>query len=87
MKIHVALLTAVLLGLAAVSWADGELIYPWDNPLPAPGSVVPCVPCVFSLPGLGTLSAAGQPGEAPETEVEAPTVAVRMAGQGTHGEN
>lgn len=91
MKTRVALLTVALLGMAPFSWADGELIYPWDNPPPAPGADcldMPCVPCVFSLPGLRSLGAARQPCKVPETEVDAPTVAVRGPGQGPHrGEN
>lgn len=91
MHIRVALLTAILLGLATASWAEGELIYPWDNPPPAPGADcldLPCVPCVFSLPGLQARGGAPQPCRVPETEgTETPTVAVGPAERGRRGEN
>lgn len=82
MKTRITLLTALVFGIAAPAWADGELIYPWDNPPPAPGADcldVPCVPCVFSLPGLRSLSAAQKPCKVPDAAVEEPVVAVREA--------
>ncbi|MDF1553408.1 MAG: hypothetical protein P1P84_10125, partial [Deferrisomatales bacterium] len=65
----IALLTALVLGIAAGAWAEGELIYPWDNPPPAPGADcldMPCVPCVFSLPGLSALRPDPKPCRVPE---------------------
>ena len=79
MKSRFALLTALLLGCAAVAWADGELIYPWDNPPPAPGADcfdAPCIPCVFSLPGLSALRSEPKPCRVPTDADPAPAVAV-----------
>jgi len=79
MNTRIALLTALVLGIATVVWADGELIYPWDNPPPAPGADcldMPCVPCVFSLPGLRALRPCPKPCRIPEEAGEVPTVAV-----------
>ena len=90
MKTRIALLTALALGIAAISWADGELIYPWDNPPPAPGADcldVPCVPCVFSLPGLRSLSAAQKPCKVADAVAEEPVVAVSTASPEPRSEN
>ena len=79
MTIRFALLTALLLGCAAGAWADGELIYPWDNPPPAPGADcfdAPCIPCVFSLPGLSSVGPGPKPCRVPTDKEAAATVAV-----------
>ena len=78
MKMCSAVLVGLVVGIAAPAWADGELVYPWDNPPPAPGADcldVPCVPCVFSLPGLSALRSDPKPCRVPEDSAEAPTVA------------
>jgi hypothetical protein len=78
MKTWFGMFLGALLGLAATAWADGELIYPWDNPPPAPGADcldVPCMPCVFSLPGLSALRSDPKPCRVPEGAEDAPTVA------------
>ena len=79
MNTRIALLTALVLGFATVAWADGELIYPWDNPPPAPGADcldMPCVPCVFSLPGLSALRSDPKPCRVPAGVEVTRTVAV-----------
>jgi hypothetical protein len=79
MPTGIALLTALALGIAAPAWADGELVYPWDNPPPAPGADcldMPCVPCVLSLPGLSALRPDRKPCRVPGAADEVPPVAV-----------
>ncbi len=86
---RLACLLAVL-GVAGFAAAEPALIYPWEPP--PPGAIVPCVPCILSVPGLDLLfggAAPPVPVQAPDeggapTSGPAPQGPVDPGGQGAH---